>query len=200
VKFPGGNDMMHRLLLQTIRLGALAAVFTLFTRAVLAQGVVVSQVGPDLLVTISAEAANIVFTFSQNGCDNNIPCFEIGAGQGMAGVPVSAGGGCQAKMGNAYTPSGIECPASGIGSITFQFMKGGTWAAYAGGGGQHTGGPCSPAPVTIKTGADGEVVSVNSWNGCKETVICNSPASMFTAVEADNADEIRGTCSSIVRH
>jgi hypothetical protein len=37
--------MMHRLLSQAIRLGALAAVFTLFTYAGLAQGVVVSQAG-----------------------------------------------------------------------------------------------------------------------------------------------------------
>jgi hypothetical protein len=192
--------MMRRLLLQAIRLGTLAAVFTLFAHPVFAQGVVVSQTGSDLLVTISAEAANIAFTFTLNGCDNNVPCFQIGAGTGMVGIPVSAGAGCKAKMGNAFTPSGIECPASGIGSITFQFMKGGTWAAYAGGGGQHAGGPCSPAPVTIKTGPDGGMVSVNSWNGCKETVICNSPASMFTAVEADNADEIRGTCSSVIRH
>ncbi len=192
--------MMHRLLLQAIRLSALAAVFTLFTHAVLAQGVVVSKAGPDLLVTVNTEAANIVFTFTLNGCDNNVSCFQIGAGVGMVGIPVSAGAGCQAKMGNAYTPSGIECPASGIGTITFQFTKGGTWAAYAGGGGQHAGGPCSPASVTIKTGPDGGMVSVNSWNGCKETVICDSPTSMFTAVEADNADEIRGKCSAIVRH
>ncbi|MFZ0394480.1 MAG: hypothetical protein WCF17_19235 [Terracidiphilus sp.] len=54
--------------------------------------------------------------------------------------------------------------------------------------------------MTIKTRPDGGMVSVNSWNGCTETVICDSPASMFTVVEADAADVIRGTCSSIVRH
>ncbi|MGA9782890.1 MAG: hypothetical protein WBQ52_12085 [Terracidiphilus sp.] len=123
---------MLRFLPQAMRLAALAAVFALFTRAGLAQGVAVSQSGSNLLVTISTEAANIGFTFTMNGCDKNIPCLVINAGVGMTGLPVS---GCLAKMGNAYTPSAIECPASGVGSITFQFMKGGSWAAYSGGGG-----------------------------------------------------------------
>jgi hypothetical protein len=96
-------------------------------------------------------------------------------------------------------PSAILCPAAAASSITFLFKKGGSWSAYGGGGGQHTG-PCSPVPVTVQTGPDGLTVVVTSWDGCPETVICDSPATMFTAVEADAADTIRGTCSSIVRH
>jgi len=72
-----------------------------------------------------------------------------------------------------------------------------TWSAYAAGGGEHAGGPCSPAPVIVATGSGGGAMSVD---GCAETVICNSPASEFTAAEVDAADTLRGTCSSVVKH
>jgi hypothetical protein len=117
----------------------------------------------------------------------------------MAGVPVSAGGGCKAQQGNETTPSAIQCPVSAVSSVAFLFKKGGGWSAYAGGGGQHAGG-CSPVPVTVRSGPDGLTVSINSWNGCKETIYCDSPASMFVAVEADADDVINGKCSSVVRH
>ena len=154
--------------------------------------------GGELLVTVNAEAANVHFTFNPVGCGANTPCYEITAGNGMVGVPVQAGGDCKAQTGQGQ--SGIECPAAGVNSIRFVFKAGGTWSSYAGSGGEHAGGPCSPAPVTVETGSGGGAMSVNAWNGCTETVICNSPASEFTAAEVDAADTLRGTCSSVVKH
>jgi hypothetical protein len=178
---------------------ALAAAFAFVASPVLADGVDVTESASGLVVTISTEAANIHFDFVPEGCDGHTPCLLIGAGVGTGGTPVSASGNCTARQGGDMAPSGIECPAAAASSITFVFKKGGTWSAYEGGGGQHTG-PCSPVPVTVQTGPDGLAVVVTSWDGCPETVICDSPKTMFTAVEADAADTIRGTCSSIVRH
>ncbi|HXQ45644.1 MAG TPA: hypothetical protein VN806_03460 [Caulobacteraceae bacterium] len=169
--------------------------------ALAADGVDVSR-GSDngLVVTVYTEAANVHFSFNPVGCGSNIPCYEITAGTGMVGTPVTAGGGCNAQNGNGYTPSAVVCPAEGVSSITFVFKAGGTWSSYAGSGGEHASGPRSPAPVTVQTGSGGGAMSVNSWNGCHETVICNSSAAEFTAAEVDAADTLRGTCSSVIKH
>jgi len=179
---------------------ALASAFAFVASPALADGGVdVTESAGGLVVTISAEAANIHFDFVPEGCaDGHTPCLMIGAGVGTGGIPVSASGSCTAQQGGDMAASGIECPAT-TSSITFIFKKGGTWSAYEGGGGQHTG-PCSPVPVTVQTGPGGPAVVVTSWDGCPETVICDSPKTVFAAVEADAADTIRGTCSSIVRH
>ena len=178
---------------------ALAAAFTFVASPALADGVDVTESAGGLVVTISTEAANIHFDYVPAGCNASVPCLVINAGVGMNGTPVSASGSCIAQQGGETAPSAIMCPASAASSITFVFKKGGTWSAYEGGGGQHTG-PCSPVPVTVQTGPDGPAVVVTSWDGCPETVICDSPATVLAAVEADAADTIRGTCSSIVRH
>jgi len=178
---------------------ALAAAFALVASPVLADGVDVTESAGGLVVTISTEADNIHFDFVPEGCDDgHTPCLTIGSFVGTGGIPVSASGSCTAQQGGDMAASGIECPAT-TSSITFIFKKGGTWSAYEGGGGQHTG-PCSPVPVTVQTGPGGPAVVVTSWDGCPETVICDSPKTVFAAVEADAADTIRGTCSSIVRH
>jgi hypothetical protein len=156
--------------------------------------------GGDLQVTIEAEAANVHFTYDEKGCDADVPCLHIDAGQSTAGVPVSAGGPCVARAGSDDRISTIDCKAQGVTSITFLFKKGGGWASYQGNGGEHAGGPCSPVPVTVYTGPDGGVVSVAAWNGCADTIVCDSPAGMMTGVEADASDVIRGTCVSVIRH
>ncbi len=193
---------MRRLCSPFVVCAALVAALTLTAVPALASdGVEVTKAGGgELVVTISTEAANVHFNYNPSGCGSNVPCMEITAGQGMVGTPVSANGGCEAKVGNAYTPSAIVCPASGVSSVTFAFKNGGTWSAYAGGGGQHAGGPCSPVPVTVKTGPGGGAISVNAWNGCPESVVCDSPPSVFSAVESDAADMIKGKCSSMLRH
>jgi hypothetical protein len=183
---------------------AVAAAFALVAGQAMAEdGVVVTQgSGNDLLVTVYTEAANVHFEYTPGGvcAGTNAPCYEIDASTGPVGIPVTASGPCVAEPGSGYSPSVIKCKADGVTAITFQFKKGGTWAGYSGGGGQHARGPCSPAPVTIKTGPDGGAMSVNAWNGCTENVICDSPPSMFTGVEADASDVIRGHCASVIRH
>lgn len=167
--------------------------------ALAADGVDVSR-GSDngLLVTVNTDA-NVRFTFNPVGCGlAHVPCYEITAGNGTVGVPVQAGGNCGAQTDPEQ--SAIQCPAEGVSAITFVFKAGGTWSAYTGGGGEHAGGPCSPAPVTVQTGSGGDTVSVSAWDGCPETVICNSPASELTTAEVDAADTLRGTCSSVIRH
>jgi hypothetical protein len=164
------------------------------------EGVSVQSGQGGLLVAIGSEAANVHFDYALHGCKQNIPCLVVWAGIGLAGVPMSAGGGCHVSRNSDSTPGAIECPAAGVGAITFRFKKGGSWSAYQGGGGQHAGGVCSPAAVTVETGPDGSAVQVNAWNGCPEAIVCNSPPSVFTAVEADASDEIRGTCKSVILH
>jgi hypothetical protein len=182
-------------------LAAVAAVAFAAGPALAADGVDVGLgSGGELLVTVNTEAANVHFTFNPVGCGSNVPCYEITAGQGMVGTPVTAAGNCQPQMGNGYAPSAIQCPAAGVNAVTFVFKNGGTWSAYAGGGGEHAGGPCAPALVTVQTGPGGPTVSVNSWDGCPETVICNSPAAVIAAAEVDAADTVRGTCSALIRH
>lgn len=171
------------------------AMFALLARSALAdQGVVVAQSGSALTVTVYTEAANIHFGYNTTACPGEKPCYTITAGQGMVGIPVS--GSCNVQPGNAYTPSAVQCPAQSIGAITFIFRNGGSWAAYQGGGGQHSGEPCAPAAATIRTG--GQMTSVTSWDGCHETVICITGG--FSGVEADASDTIRGNCTSVVRH
>ena len=159
-------------------------------------GVVVDRDATGLLVTVNAEAANIHFTY-QEKCDNEQPCYIISASQGMAGIPASAPA-CKIENGNDFTPTTISCPVTGVGAVSFKLVKGGTWAAYQGGGGQHSGGPCAPAKVLVKTGSGAN--SVDSWNACHEIVYCDTGNSGFAGVEADASDEINGKCNSLVRH
>lgn len=177
---------------------AAAGAFVLLVRSAPADpiGIVVDRNGDGLVVTVNAEAANVHFSYDQS-CANSKPCYSIEAGQGMVGIPGSAPS-CTLQPGNGYTPTGIQCPADGIGSIQFKLVKGGTWSAYAGGGGQHAGGPCSPARVIVTTGAGAN--SVNSWDGCHEVVQCNTAAGALAMVEADGTDDITGKCTSIVKH
>ncbi len=163
-------------------------------------GVVVDRDASGLIVTVNFEAANIHFTYRDKGesrCPNDQPCYVIDAGQGMTGIPASAPA-CKVENGNDFTPTFIFCPAAGVGAVSFKFVNGGTWAAYAGGGGQHAEGPCAPAKVLVKTGAGSN--SVESWNGCHETVYCDTGKDGFAGVDADSSDEINGKCTSIIRH
>ena len=77
-------------------------------------------------------------------------------------------------------------------------MKGGTWSAYRGGGGQHAGGPCSPAQVIVHSGSGAN--AINTWNGCHEIVYCDPVPGGFAGVEADATDDIHGNCGSVVKH
>ncbi len=177
-------------------LGALVS-FALLARSAPADpaGVVVGIVNDSLIVTVNTAAANVHFTYS-TGCANNKPCYMIDVGQGASGVTASARS-CTVA-GNQYTPTVIQCPPSGFQSIQFKLLNGGTWSAYAGGGGQHIGGPCSPASVTIVTGSG--MNSVNTWDGCRETIYCDTGASGFAGVEVDAMDTVRGHCNSVVKH
>lgn len=160
-------------------------------------GVVVDRDATGLMVTVNAEAANIHFTYEEKGCDKEKPCYVINAGQGMTGISASAPA-CKVENGNDFTPTTISCLATDVGAVSFKLVKGGTWAAYEGGGGQHAGGPCAPAKVLVKTGSGAN--SVDSWNGCHEIVYCDTGNSGFAGVEADSSDEINGKCNSTVRH
>jgi hypothetical protein len=177
---------------------ALAAAFVLLAGSAPADpiGVVVNHDADGLIVTVNTEAANVHFTYSEN-CANNQPCYTIDAGQGMVGIPASATS-CVVKQGSDSTPTSIQCPASGVGSIQFKLVNGGTWSAYQGGGGQHAGTPCSPAHVIVTTGTGAN--AVNAWDGCNEVVHCNSVTGAFTAVEVDASDSVTGKCTSIVKH
>jgi len=175
---------------------AIAAAFVLLARSAQADpiGVVVDNTGDGIVVTVNTEAANIHFTYAEQ-CDGGKPCYQIEAGQGMVGISASARA-CKVNPGNGYTPTGIECPV-GAGSITFKLTNGGTWSAYEGGGGQHTG-PCSPARVIVTTGKGAN--SINTWNGCHEVVQCNTAAGALAMVEADANDDVTGKCTSVIKH
>jgi hypothetical protein len=182
-------------------LAALAAMVAFAAGPALADVSVTRGSGNGLVATIDGPATNVHFTYTLAGCTSiKVPCYRITAGYGSTGTPVSAAaGGCTAQSADS-PPSVIECPAAGVISILFLFKGGGTWAAYEGGGGQHSAGPCSPAPVTVETGPPGPIVSVESWNACTETVICSSTVGVLTGVDADAGDTVRGPCFSIVRH
>lgn len=151
--------------------------------------------GDGIVVTVNADAANVQFTYSEH-CDNDKPCYTINLGQGMVAIPTTASGGCVAKQGSDSTPTAVQCPV-GSGSITFKLVGGGTWSAYEGGGGQHTG-PCSPARVIVNGGNGPNPTMINSWNGCHEVVHCGTSGTV--AVEADATDDISGKCLTIVKH
>lgn len=158
-------------------------------------GVVVERAN-GLIVTVNTVGANVHFTYSTS-CASNKPCYMIEVGQGAGGGVTASAASCTVQ-GNQYTPTVIQCPPSGIQSIQFKLVNGGTWSAYAGGGGQHAGGPCSPANVMVTTGSGSN--SINTWDGCREVVYCDTGASGFAAVEADAIDTIRGHCNSIIKH
>ncbi len=162
------------------------------------QGIVVGQSGDGFTVNVMEDSANVHFTYVEQCAPDKAPCLMITAGVGMQGIPATPGPTCKAQVGNAYTPSAIQCPAQGVSSITFIFRNGGTFSSYQGGGGQHTGAPCSPVALLVKTG--GPVTSVNVWNGCHDTVYCDSAPGEFSAAEVDATDVVRGKCTSVIRH
>lgn len=177
---------------------AVAGAFVLLTRSVPANpiGVVVDHTSDGVVVTANTEAATIHFSYDQS-CADSKPCYTIDASQGMVGISASASS-CTVKNGNGYTPTIIQCPPAGVGSIQFKFVKGGTWSAYSGGGGQHTGTSCSPARVIVTAGKG--VTSIESWDGCHEIVQCGSLKGSLATVDADANDDITGKCASIVKH
>ena len=177
---------------------ALAAAFVLLARSAQADpiGVVVDNNADGIIVTVNAEGANIHFGYSEH-CAGDKPCYSIDAGQGMVGIPASSTT-CEVTNGHDTTPTSITCPANGIGSITFKLVNGGTWSAYQGGGGLHTGTPCSPARVIVITGKGSN--SVNTWDGCHEVVQCNSVSGGLALVEADASDDVTGKCMSVIKH
>ena len=176
---------------------AVACALVLFARTASADpiAVVVDKDGSGLVVTVNVPGVNVHFSYDQS-CEDGKPCYSIEASQGMVGVAVSAPS-CKVDDGTAYTPTGVQCPASAT-SIQFKLAAGGTWSAYAGGGGQHTGTTCSPARVIVTTGKGAN--SVNSWDGCTETIHCDLGPGDFAGVEVDASDEIDGKCSSVVKH
>ena len=160
-------------------------------------GIVVDRDATGLVVTVNAEAANIHFTYEEKGCDKEQPCYIINASQGMTGISASASA-CKVENGNDFTPTKISCLASGVGAVSFKLVKGGTWAAYEGGGGQHAGGPCAPAKVLVKTGSGAN--AIDAWNGCRETIYCDTGNSGFAGGDVDASDEVNGKCNSVIRH
>ncbi len=176
---------------------ALAGALLLVTRSAPADpiGIVVDNNTDGLMVTVNAEGANVHFGYSED-CGGGKPCYSIDAGQGMVGITGSAPS-CEVKGGGPQL-TGIQCPTTGVGSITFKMMNGGSWSAYQGGGGEHAGTPCSPARVIVITGAG--ATSVNAWDGCHEVVQCNDVKGAFSGVEVDASDDVHGKCSSVVKH
>jgi hypothetical protein len=189
---------MHRIRVIAVALLALAGAFVLLSRSAPADtsGVRVDNDADGLIVTVNTEAANVHFAYDER-CDSGEPCYTITVGQGMVGIPATSSG-CTVKQGNAMTPTAIQCPAASVGSIQFKMLKGGTWSGYQGGGGMHTGEPCSPARVIVTTGAGAN--SINAWDGCHEVINCNAVAGAFTGVEVDADDDVHGKCSSVVKH
>jgi hypothetical protein len=182
----------------TFALVAVAAAFLLLGRTAPADpiGIRVDNDANGLVVTVNTEAANVHFSYDEK-CDGGAPCYTITAGQGMVGIPASSSG-CVVKQGNGSTPTAIQCPANGVGSVQFKLVNGGTWGAYAGGGGQHAGTVCSPARVIITSGKGAN--SIDTWDGCHEVVNCNATPGAFTGVEVDASDDVHGTCTSVVKH
>jgi hypothetical protein len=176
---------------------AAIGIFVLLGRSAPADpiGIVVDRDGDGYVVTVNAEGANIHFGYSEH-CASDKPCYSIDAGQGAVGIPASATG-CDVK-GGGENVTGIQCPVDGVGSIQFKLVNGGTWSAYQGGGGLHTGTPCSPARIIVTTG--NEANSINAWDGCHEVINCNTVSGGFAAVEADSIDDIHGKCASVIKH
>jgi hypothetical protein len=178
-------------------LAAAAAAFALLARGAPADpiGVRVDNDADGIVVTVDAAGANVHFTYDEK-CEGGAPCYTITAGQGMIGIPASAAG-CTVEQGGDSTPTAIRCPV-GAGSIQFKMANGGTWSAYQGGGGQHAGGPCAPARVIVTSGAGPN--SIDTWDGCHEVVNCSAASGAFTGVEVDASDDVRGPCTSVVKH
>jgi hypothetical protein len=156
-------------------------------------------IGGDHSLTITglAEGGNYGFDYVKQCSEfGNAPCYTIHAGQGMVGMPVNAPG-CQSQMGNAYTPSAVECDASGITGVTIFLKNGGQLGIQD--VASHPGNACSPVPVLIKTGSGANVVAIN--NGCHETLDCSLTGSGGIAGgDVDAADTIRGGCASVIKH
>jgi hypothetical protein len=189
---------MHRIRVIAVALLAFAGAFVLLSRSAPADttGIRVDNDADGLIVTVNTEAANVHFTYVEK-CDSGQPCYTINASQGMVGIAATASA-CTVKQGNEMTPTAIQCPAASAGSVQFKMLHGGTWSAYQGGGGQHTGAPCSPARVIVTTGSGAN--SVDAWDGCHEVINCNAAAGGFSGVEVDASDDVHGTCSSVVKH
>jgi hypothetical protein len=189
---------MYRIRVIAVALLAFAGAFVLLARSAPADttGVRVDNDADGITVTVNTEAANVHFTYNEQ-CDSGKPCYTINVGQGMVGIPATASS-CTVKQGNDATPTAIQCPSAGVGSVQIKLMHGGTFGAYQGGGGQHTGAPCSPANVIVTTGTGAN--SIDTWDGCHEVINCNTAPGAFTGVEVDATDDVHGKCSSVVKH
>jgi hypothetical protein len=174
---------------------ALAAALAFAAGPALAEGVSVETSAAGVTVLIDYEQATMHFDYYEQCGQTGQPCYEIDAGAGLANVPVSGGGPC--KVVDLH----LECAAAGIGAFNFEFKQSGVWAGYNGGPGEHAAGPCSPATVRIETGvATHGVVEVSAWNGCAETVTCDSPKATMTQVQVDASDAVLGKCSFVDKH
>ena len=189
---------MRRIRVIAVAVLAFAGAFVLLSRSAPADttGIRVDNDADGLIVTVNTEAANVHFSYVEQ-CDGGKPCYTITAGQGMVGIPGTSSS-CVVKQGNDSTPTAIQCPAAAVGSVQFKLVRGGTWSAYQGGGGQHAGAPCSPARVIVTTGSGANMI--NAWDGCHEVINCNAAAGGFSGVEVDATDDVHGTCSSVVKH
>jgi hypothetical protein len=156
-------------------------------------------IGPNhtLEITGLAQGGNYTFEYDvQCAQFGNAPCYVVHAGQGMVGVPVDASG-CQSQMGNGYTPSAVECDASGVTGVTIVLKNGGQLAIQD--VASHPATACSPAPVLIKTGTGANVVAIN--DGCHETLDCSLTGKTGIAGgDVDAADTIQGGCTSVIKH
>lgn len=163
-------------------------------------GLVVSDSDTGYNIDSTVKGANVAFNYLLKvSCTIESNCYEIDASTGAAGIPASAPGKCHVAQGNASTPTVVQCPA--VGGTVFHMQAGGTWAGYAGGGGMHADGPCSPGKNTVYTAsASGTSTSVNAWNGCHDTIVCVKAKNSFTGVQADKFDVVHGKCSSIIRY
>jgi len=175
---------------------ACAAALAFAGRPALADGVSVETSPAGITVLIDSDQVTVHFDYLEQGCVQlTVPCYTIDAGNGLANVPLAGGGPCQ------VAGQKLECAAPGISAINFEFKQSGIWAGYNGGAGEHAAGPCAPASVRIETGAATPgVVEVSAWNGCAETVTCDSPKGTMTQVQVDASDAVLGKCSFVDKH
>ncbi|HTU80792.1 MAG TPA: hypothetical protein VMF61_01605 [Candidatus Acidoferrales bacterium] len=168
-------------------------------RPAVAGGLVVSEGDTGYHVVSSVKGANVHFdALPKSGCEIKRDCYVFAASTGLVGIPIEAPPKCHVDQGNSLTPSVAQCPE--VGGVVFHMNGGGTWSAYDGGGGEHVDGPCASGHVTVYTGGARTGTSVDSWDGCHETVVCVKAKASFAGVEADAFDVVDGKCGSIVRH
>jgi hypothetical protein len=145
-----------------------------------AQGLEISMAGGTLTATGHTEGQAIIFSYQASCGDDSKPCYVFHSIAGTEDAGTTAPG-CKTEAGIT------ECPATGIGKITINMAANGNFEFND--GSHHV--TCSPAPVTIQTGAT--LANIDIWNGCSETVICEAKTTVAT-VNADASDSIRGHC------